>query len=451
MILCFPDPNPARPELARLALDLRAKAFQSAFHMRLRHLLFTASLVTLFGCGNGVVSGDINLPPGSWAGSGGPPPTRQTTEVTPGEKPPVSEAIATPRVPTALGLLNGLVIVGDGAGLWATHDDDTVELRAADVRAEMSAPSTVSSVLKMGYRLDGGLYVVAPEGLFHSHETSFFRSPVSDVISPARIRALNGVGTGLNEQLWVAFDTHTEVFSNGASATLKLGDLPPPDFAAGLTVGTGFLGVGKDLYVVQLSPARAALRLEGIGPVLGSVWSDGILVMTTAEAVVRASPAGNIDISRFEHRGAALPIRAVSPGAGGLHVLAGNHLMRASGKSWTHVAEIAGATGPMTVDAWGQAWIHTSTGLQRVRSGEAVGFSQVEPFLVQHCIMCHDQGVDGAPVIDFLDYDVAKEWAPRILARVSDAQSPMPPRRIAILLPEDWSLVKRWVEGGALP
>ncbi len=416
-----------------------------------RNLFFAASLVTLLGCGNGVVSGEINLPPGTWAGSGGLPPTHHTAAVVPGEAPAHVQPVGTARTPVGMGTVEGLVVIGDEAGLWATVNDDSVELRAADVRAEVAEQTTISSVLRMGPRAGGGLYVVAREGLFHSHGQSFFRSPLSDLIATERILAVNGVGTGLNEQLWVAFDTHTEVFSSGTSATLKVGTLPAPTFAAGLTVGTGFLGIGEDLYMVQLSPARAALRLEGIGTILGSTWSDGALVMRTADAIIRADLEGKIDVTRFELGGVSLPIHAVSPGAGGLHVLAGDHLLRATGPKWTHLAGIDAAKGPMTVDNWGQAWIATGTGLQRVRSGEEMGFAQVEPFLVQHCIMCHDQGVDGAPIIDFLDYNVAKEWAPRILARVSDAQSPMPPRRIAILVPEDWSLVKRWVEGGALP
>ena len=407
--------------------------------------------VPLFACG-GVVTSNIELAPGSWAGQGTLPPVHHEIVVAPGEDAPTVQPVAHQGAVTSLALMQSRVVVGNAEGLWVATGDDSLELEPLDVRVNVREPSTVSGVEVVGERQNGDLLISTPEGIFHGFEGSFFLSPLSALVEPGTVRAINSAGLDDDEHVWVTLDDAVEVHAKGSRWRLRIKGLPPPGFAAGIVANQGYLSVGDDLWMVQADPPRAVERLTGVGPVRHARWSDGTLVMAARNGLLEAKPNGALEVTTFlDGKGATLPVRAVDHGPGGVHVLAGEHLLRRDGTGFLHIAQVPGAGDHMAVDAWGQIWVDTEGGLVRVRSGEQVGFAQVEPFLVQHCIRCHDAGFEGAPVIDFLDYEVSKEWADRILARVSDPQSPMPPRRVQVLAPEDWALVKRWVEGGALP
>lgn len=416
---------------------------------RILPMLFVA--VPLFACG-GVVTSDIELAPGSWAGEGTLPPVHHEVVIQPAEDAPTLQPVAHQGSVTSLALMQSRIVVGSGEGLWVATGEDSLELEPMDVRVNVREPSAVSGVEVVGERQNGDLLISTPEGVFHGFEGSFFRSPLSDLITPGTVRFINGAGLGDDEHVWVTTDESVEVHGKGSRWRLRIRGLPNASFAAGIVASQGYLSVGDDLWIVQAEPGRAAKRLTGIGPVTHARWSNGTLVMAARNGLLEAKANSALDVTTFlDANGGTLRVRAVDHGPGGVHVLVGDHVLRRSEGTFLHIAEIPGARDHMAVDAWGQIWVDTEGGLIRVRSGEQVGFSRIEPFLVQHCIRCHDAGFEGAPVIDFLDYEVSKEWADRILARVSDSQSPMPPRRVQILAPEDWALVKRWVEGGALP
>lgn len=416
-----------------------------------RNLPMSFFAVSLLACG-GVVTSGIELAPGSWAGEGTLPPVHHEVVVGATENAPTLQPVAHQGAVTALALMQSRIVVGNDEGLWVTTGDDSLELEPLDVRVNVREPSPVSGVDVVGERQSGELLISTPEGLFHGFEGNFFLSPLSALVAPGKVRALHAAGVDEDEHVWVTTDDAVEVHAKGNRWMLRIQGLPPAAFAAGIVSNQGFLSVGDDLWMVQAEPPRAAKRLSGIGPVSHARWSDGTLVMASRGGLLEATPDGALDVTTFlDPRGATLRVRAVDHGPGGVHVLVGDHVLRRDRDTFLHIAQIPGAGDHMAVDAWGQIWVNTDGGLVRVRSGEQVGFPQIEPFFVQHCIRCHDAGFEGAPVIDFLDYEVSKEWADRILARVSDPQSPMPPRRVQVLAPEDWALVKRWVEGGALP
>ena len=76
----------------------------------------------------------------------------------------------------------------------------------------------------------------------------------------------------------------------------------------------------------------------------------------------------------------------------------------------------------------------------------------MKPFFEQHCTSCHDEGLEGAPLLDLTDFAVADERALTILSRLrAVAVSPMPPANAEILTAQDYSVVTRWVASGKNP
>jgi hypothetical protein len=424
--------------------------------MRWPSRLLTTIVLPLLGC-TGLAEGSVSLAPGSWPGQGGLPVTRhavvveRTSEVALQHAPPSAP-------PTGLGVLEGKVVVGtpDGLHLGAAGAlaEEPLTLERISAIDAQGGVLTVTGVRAIATRPSGELLVAAAEGLLHSAGTTFFHSPSSGLIAADTVLALESSGDSRSERIWLTTATHVDVIENGQHLALQLEGLPPPTFAAALGEGAGLLGVEEDLYVVELSPARAARRLRDVGPIHGAVHRDGALLLAAEGGLIEAWADGRMTLTSFATpEGTPLPVRALGLGPGGLHLLAGESLLRESGEGFRHLTEIpgGGASGDLAIDPAGHTWVGTSTGLVRARSGTAVRHAELEDFFVEHCVRCHDGGAEGAPDLDFLDHAVAKAWASRIVARLADEQSPMPPRRVGVLYPEDWALVQRWVEGGSIP
>jgi len=82
---------------------------------------------------------------------------------------------------------------------------------------------------------------------------------------------------------------------------------------------------------------------------------------------------------------------------------------------------------------------------------QPVRFGDVKPFFEARCVSCHRSGANYAPIIDFATYAKAKMWAPQSLARVQNADQPMPPVASGLLRPSQYAVLARWVQGGLLP
>lgn len=78
-----------------------------------------------------------------------------------------------------------------------------------------------------------------------------------------------------------------------------------------------------------------------------------------------------------------------------------------------------------TVDAQGDVWVASGTDLTHWLVGEPLSFAKdVRPVMTDHCARCHAQGIEGAPTIDFEDYDVAAARLDRIVARMQEGTMP---------------------------
>ena len=316
----------------------------------------------------------MHLAPGSWPGQGGIPVTRRAvvverTSVLPLQHAPPSAP------PTGLGTLKSEVVVGTPEGLHRAMAGDLADaplalerLSAVDAQGGVL---TVTGVRAIALRPSGELLVAAAEGLLHSAGTTFFHSPTSELVDAAATLALEASGDPRNERLWLTTPSHVDVIEHGQHLALTLEGLPAPTFAAALGEGAGLLGVGEDLYVVELSPARAAPRLRGVGPIHGAVSRDGALLLAAEGGLIEARTDGRMTLTSFSTpEGTPLPVRALGLGPGGLHLLAGESLLRERKDGFHHLTEIpgGGAGGELAIDPAGHTWVGTQTGLVRARS-----------------------------------------------------------------------------------
>lgn len=182
-------------------------------------------------------------------------------------------------------------------------------------------------------------------------------------------------------------------------------------------------------------------------------------------------------------------IRGLAAAPGRLWVATERGLFETDGQSWTHhplqgQSIEAVATDPATGAAWArspqalwqvQGTTHTryGSGLDEVGlsvdglgdvfglasgalfkrgtgapRGEAVTFSDVQPWLTTHCAQCHQN-----QTADFLVYDAFVERAEEALARVRSGDMPRCQGSVrcptdAALAPADYSVLEQWIRDG---
>ena len=95
------------------------------------------------------------------------------------------------------------------------------------------------------------------------------------------------------------------------------------------------------------------------------------------------------------------------------------------------------------VDSVGDLWLGHSTTLTKFETGTPLSFAtDIQPIMAAYCATCHAAGTQGAPTIDFEEYDVAKARVDRIVARMSDAT--MPPSEAPSVPADKLKLVLTW-------
>ncbi|MCI0570232.1 MAG: hypothetical protein L0Y66_05730 [Myxococcaceae bacterium] len=412
-----------------------------------------APLLSLLLSCTGASSLEVQLTESAWPGLEALPVERREVTVEPGLAATV-EATTVHEAPVGLALLEGRVVAGTAEGLLVASDDGSPQLSPVVLDAALGV-GVGGPVRALAPRQGGGLLVAMGDSFLHDYRGRFYVSPLTGQVPFESVHALDASGFNDAEVVWLTLADRALSISASLRASVVLEGHAAPTFAAGAPDGKALLAVEGDLYQAQVSPARALRLLEDVGAVHAAARRDGSLFLATDAGLVERTPAGPLRVTSFrEADGNALPVRALAVGAGALHLLAGDRLLALRDGAFVHLGDAPAAEGPRTlaVDARGHAWVGGAGGLVRVRTGDSVTFAQVSPFLQAHCASCHaGAGTDGAPGLPLTDYEGAVLHRDRILARLADPQSPMPPRRVEVLLPEDWSIVARWVDGGMKP
>lgn len=111
-----------------------------------------------------------------------------------------------------------------------------------------------------------------------------------------------------------------------------------------------------------------------------------------------------------------------------VYILTEDSLLVAQGASVPlQIASLPASSLPRwaTVDAQGDVWVASGTDLTHWLVGEPLSFAtDVRPIMTDHCARCHATGIEGAPSIDFEDYDVASARVDRIVARMQEGTMP---------------------------
>jgi hypothetical protein len=427
--------------------------------------LLPCALLGVLLCGAGACTGATELlvvvREGTWPGPEALPVERARLEVGPAPS-LAAEPTAVTGAPTGLAVLAGRVVVGAGAqGLLAPQEDGALALAPVPLDAAALGVAVGGPARALAPRQAGGLLALLGDSVLHDFGGRFWASPLSGRLPAGALRSLDVSGQQEAEVVWLALEDRTLGLSPERRLSVRLEGRAAPTFAAGLPNGWVLLAVEGDLVLLDPDSSRALRVLAGVGAVHGVARRAGSVFLATDAGLVERTPSGRLRLTTLvdAEGGAALPVVAVTASGGALHLLAGGRVLALGPDGLLPLAALPpaaspGAPGPrlLAVDGRGHAWVGGPGGLVRLRTGDAVSFSRVQPFLTRHCATCHD-GADthGAPTLPLHVYEGAVAWAPRILARLADPNSPMPPRRVELLLPEEWSLVQRWVDGGMKP
>ncbi|MBL8954182.1 MAG: hypothetical protein JNK82_25620 [Myxococcaceae bacterium] len=386
-----------------------------------------------------------------------PAPTRIDGALTTGSTPARSE-LAPLEPGLLLGLASGALHVA-GAETLYRFDRETSTFTAVPV-GEVGESMRTGPVRHLARR-SAGLFVVAEGGIFHDAMGRLLRSPLSQNISAVDVRALDDLGEGADEELWLTTTDGVDRVRAGVKTRVDLsmsGALLAPDLAAAVESGKGLVLSNGNLFSVDLGARTAKWEAQGV-PAVNAVarGDDGTLYLATTKGLWSRTRTGVVNVYSFAAAGEEP--KAVAD----VTTAFGEVLVAVDGQ----VAELthAGAAGfgalaspkakGIARDANGDTFVLDGPKLVKLATGRAVSFeADVKPFMVQHCTRCHTTGAEYSPVFDLASYAVVSEPAfnAKVIQRLTaNGRGPMPPPDVEVLTSSDYAVVLRWVAGGMQP
>lgn len=409
----------------------------------------TPVLLLLTACGPGLISvtpGDVaQVPPMvvvAGAADEAPRPMRR-------EEGPFA-------APTALWVQGGALAVLDSGG---AHLRTGVDAFAPLPVGTPEAPAAVAAVTSIAPRGDGVL-LSSPQGLFHDRDGRLLRSPLSDGFAMDAVRAVDVVGSGGGEVLWVTTDEVVRV-ARGRREALTLADAAESG-ALQVVVGEGearaLVVQGASLYRVDAAAKTVTVLARGVAQVTGFTRGpSGEVLLGTAEGLLSVGADGVVTRRTLAAEGAAAaPVVGVTRAGAATLIATSTQVLQAVGATTVVLADVAAPKAhALARTGDGDTWLVDGAALVRLTSQvdpTAPSFERdVKPFMAAHCASCHVSGASYAPVIDFERYGVAKTYAARTVARLKDTAAPMPPASTEVLTPAQYDVVVRWAQEGMLP
>lgn len=353
-----------------------------------------------------------------------------------------------------LGLLGGALAVAGTETLYR-FDRETSTFSAVPVGdvGESMATGPVRHLARRG----AGLFVVAEGGIFHDASGRLLRSPLSQSVAAADIRALDDFGEGADEELWLVTATGAERVRGGVMTHVGLDHGGPvaPDLAVAVGKNEGLVLAGSNLYSVDLVAKTAAWEAKDLPPVSAVArGDDGTVFLATARGLYARAKSGAVSLYTFAAAGAeAVAVADVTTAFGETLVVAGGAVATLGGSTFGTLSS-AKARG-LTRDSNGDTFALDGTALVRLATGRVVSFdADVKPFMVAHCTGCHTTGANYSPRFDLTDFTVVSEgtFLAKIIQRLTaNGKPPMPPSDVEVLTSSDYAVVLRWVAGGKQP
>ena len=105
----------------------------------------------------------------------------------------------------------------------------------------------------------------------------------------------------------------------------------------------------------------------------------------------------------------------------------------------------------IAVDVRGDVWVGSGTDVVGLFVGAPPSYAtEAQPLFASYCSgPCHAGGENAAPPIAFDDYATAVAYGDRVVARITNTASPMPPRTATPLPAEAIDTLVRWQLAGA--
>ncbi|MEP7120214.1 MAG: hypothetical protein ABJE95_04850 [Byssovorax sp.] len=356
---------------------------------------------------------------------------------------------------TTLSSLHGAIALGTSGGLFtSTLADDPPA--AVPLVPDDGGPTTTGAVDVVARRSGGGLLVHAASGLFHDTEGFLVPSPLEKSLAGKPIVAIDALGEGSAEELWMATSASAIHVGAGKIETFDVeGATAPADAAIGVGPGQAVISAGGEAFFVDITASTVTLLAKGLGKVHGHDRSeDSTVYLATDAGLFSRDKSGVVSIRTLAAAGAApVPVLGVAASFGAVMVITASSLVRIEAAGATTIGALTGGASALAIDANGDVWTAVAAKLTRFATGSKVSFAtDVMPFFAKHCDTCHGAGLNYAPMDNFLSYATAKERSAIILKRLSGDGAPvMPPATREVLTPSDYAVVTRWVGGGQQP
>ena len=390
-------------------------------------------------------------------GAGGSAPTTQHVDGAPttGNEPARTAVRMTAATPKTLGVLAGGLAVGTDGGLYAAKvGDNTFELvPAVDDDGNFIDSGAVRHLTR---RDGGGILVDATLGLFDDDQGILLKSPLDGTLDAAAIDALSAVGTDTAEELWVLQKGKVIHIANRKVADVSVADMGAVDTAFAAAAGQGVIVSGDEGWFVDVGTSDATDFATDLGHVYaGDHGEDGSVVLGSDAGLVVRDCSGNVTYYSLAAAGQrAEKVIAVSSAFGAVFAATSTALIAITSKGPELVAKPEAPVTALATDANGDLWSLEGDKIFHHATGAPVSFAKdVLPFIEQHCARCHQTGQNGAPKLDYENYDIAKMYASLMVTRLGAApdEGVMPPATAETLTAEDYAVVTRWVASGLSP
>ncbi len=362
---------------------------------------------------------------------------------------PEFEEFVLPAYASSIAATDNLVITGTSGGAIAFGADNPVFLGPAD--------TTIDTFAAEGAGL-----------LVFMHQAIGFTTGVS--VEPLEgLEALADVGAESSATRWVANEDNELVAHHtllGSDAAYELvgtaltrwavdseSAAPSAAFAGEETL---LIAYGERLYEIDRNTKQGQrIRLEfgtieAIACDSSSCGEASRFYLATSRGLVeRSSAAAYFLYPLADAPDAGVPVRgfALDPTRQRLYAWTDEALLlvRSSGVPQSLIAIVRDESVPRVgaVDSVGDLWLGHSTTLTKFETGTPLSFAtDIQPIMAAYCATCHEAGTNGAPTIDFENYDVAKARVDRIVARMSEAT--MPPSDALSVPADKLKLVLTW-------
>lgn len=365
--------------------------------------------------------------------------------------------------PQALGVFDGRAAIGTGAGLFAASNSQPDTVAEVPVYLDgtgiirTDTAATTGSVQLLARRGTEGTLAVTDKGLFHNQDGVLVRSPLSDTLAGKQLLGVDVYGSGASEELWLLAADGLHHVGNQQLVSISISGVnAKPEAALATGASRALVALDGALYDVDLTAGTAVLIHKGLGHVTAAERSeDGELFFATDTGLLEVNKAGELRLHTLAADGApAQAISTVTAAYGSLVVGTASELYALEPAGVFHLGSVAGLTPRgVAIDANGDTFAAGTAGMLRFKTGKPVSFAtDVKPFFTQHCMSCHQTGINGAPAINFTDYETARTWSAEALKRLNAVSvSPMPPTSAETLTAADYAVVTRWVGGGMAP